>query len=169
MFTFVKVNFTNYLFTMVNSEEFTIRIQKILTFYSLSAAAFAEKMGIGRSSISHIISGRNKPSLEFVLHILDTFEEVSFDWLIYGKGTFPKSEKPTPTLESKNVNNSHNIKNGQQDIFLSTEENSENLNNLQNTSTIENTEKTIVTPIQKSPIDRIVIFYTNGSFSEYKN
>ena len=154
---------------MVNNKEFTIRLQKILTYYGLSAAAFAEKMGIGRSTISHIISGRNKPSLEFVLHILETFEDVTFDWLIYGKGTFPKTNTPTPILES--TKNS-NPKTGQQNIFLDKDENTEKINSLQNTPTnlnIENAPISSTSPSQRSPIDRIVIFYTNGSFSEYKN
>ena len=166
MFTFVLINKLNNLFTMVNGKEFTIRLQKILAFYSLSAAAFAEKMGIGRSSISHIISGRNKPSLEFVLHILDNFEEVEFEWLIYGKGNFPKKEKLTPTLES---NISRNEESGQQSIFSNTGLDKEKINPLANTPVNSVTTNTPSNPIQKSNIDRIVIFYTNGSFSEYKN
>lgn len=154
---------------MVNSKEFTIRLQKILSFYSLSAAAFAEKMGIGRSSISHIISGRNKPSLEFVLHILDTFEDVSFDWLIYGKGTFPKFDSPTPTFNNENSAATKSLENTQQTIFSEKDVDPEKINLFSNTSANINTENIPVTPSQRSPIDRIVIFYTNGSFSEYKN
>lgn len=166
MFTFVISKILNSLFTMVNSQEFTIRLQKILSFYSLSAAAFAEKMGIGRSSISHIISGRNKPSLEFVLHILETFEEVTFDWLIYGKGNFPKMDIPTPTIKT---NNDTNPEIGQQNIFSNTGVDTEKLNLFSNTPENPNIENTPIIPSQRSPIDRIVIFYTNGSFSEYKN
>ena len=166
MFTFVLVNFLNTLFTMVNSKEFTIRLQKILTFYSLSAAAFAEKMGIGRSSISHIISGRNKPSLEFVLHILDTFEEVDFEWLIYGKGDFPKKDTSTPSVETK-INK--NTETGQQNIFSNAGLDTKKINSLPNMPVISNTENNPTIPSQRSAIDRIVIFYTNGSFSEYKN
>ena len=154
---------------MVNSQEFTIRLQKILTFYSLSAAAFAEKIGIGRSSISHIISGRNKPSLEFVLHILDTFEEVTFDWLIYGKGTFPKSTTSTPALKKEKSSTTQNLKNGQPDIFSNTDVDTEKINLFSNTPVNPNAENSPIIPSQRSPIDRIVIFYTNGNFSEYKN
>ena len=154
---------------MVNSQEFTIRLQKILTFYSLSAAAFAEKIGIGRTSISHIISGRNKPSLEFVLHILDTFEEVTFDWLIYGKGTFPKSSTSTPISKNEKLPTTQNSENGQQDIFSNKDVDKEKINLFSNTPENSNTENTPTIPSQRSPIDRIVIFYTNGSFSEYKN
>lgn len=88
---------------MVNSEEFIKRIEKILEFYSLTASSFADKIDVQRSSISHLLSGRNKPSLEFVLKIVDTFSEVNLYWLLLGKGSFPhKIEKviaPTPTLQ----------------------------------------------------------------------
>lgn len=75
---------------MVNSEEFSKRLQKILEYYELSAAAFADAIDVGRSSISHILSGRNKPSLDFVLKIVQTYPEVELYWLLNGKGSFPK-------------------------------------------------------------------------------
>lgn len=78
-------------FTMVNSEEFSKRLQIILDYYDISAAVFADAIQVGRSSISHIISGRNKPSLDFVLKIVQTYPEVELYWLLNGKGDFPKS------------------------------------------------------------------------------
>ena len=61
----------------------------ILDHYRLSAAAFAEKLGVQRSGISHLLSGRNKPSLEFVMKLTATFPEVDLYWLLNGKGSFP--------------------------------------------------------------------------------
>ena len=81
---------------MVNSEEFSKRLKIIFDFYDLSASTFAEKIDVGRASISHILSGRNKPSLDFVLKVVSTFEEVELYWLLNGKGHFPKSQSPTP-------------------------------------------------------------------------
>ncbi|WP_174760413.1 helix-turn-helix transcriptional regulator [Antarcticibacterium flavum] len=83
---------------MVNSDEFSNRLQKVMEYYDLSAAAFADAIDVGRSSISHIISGRNKPSLDFVLKIVQTYPEVELYWLLNGKGSFPtdvsKQEPP---------------------------------------------------------------------------
>lgn len=76
---------------MVNTDQFSKRLQKILDYYDLSAAAFADRIEVGRSSISHIISGRNKPSLEFVMKVVKNFPEVELYWLLNGKGTFPAS------------------------------------------------------------------------------
>ncbi len=78
---------------MINTEEFTKRLQKVIDYYGETASSFAEKIGVQRSSISHILSGRNKPSLEFVLKIFAAFPEVELYWLLNGKGVFPSVKK----------------------------------------------------------------------------
>ena len=75
---------------MVNVNEFAKRLNIIMDFYNLSAALLADKIEVQRSSISHLLSGRNKPSLDFVLKILKAFPEVELYWLLNGVGTFPK-------------------------------------------------------------------------------
>lgn len=83
---------------MKDSIAFTNRLQKLLEYYDLSASGFATTIGVQRSSISHVLSGRNKPSLDFVMKLLHHFNEVSIEWLIDGKGSFPKPEiPPIPT------------------------------------------------------------------------
>ena len=62
------------------------RIQLILKTKNLSSSQFADEIQVQRSSISHILSGRNKPSLDFIMKILSTYSEVNADWLIFGKG-----------------------------------------------------------------------------------
>ncbi len=78
---------------MINSPDFVKRLEKVIHHYGLSASSFAEKIGVQRSSISHILSARNKPSLEFIMKVLSSFPEVDLYWLLNGKGTFPKKEE----------------------------------------------------------------------------
>jgi len=85
---------------MVNTEEFVQRLEKILKYYGLSASAFADKIAVQRSTISHLLSGRNKPSLEFVLKVVKSFPEVNLYWLLNEKGTFPAVQKETATPHS---------------------------------------------------------------------
>lgn len=82
---------------MVNSEDFIKRLERILKYYSLSASAFADAIGVQRSSISHLLTGRNKPSLEFVLKVIKTYPEVNLYWLLNGKGSFPARTTDLPT------------------------------------------------------------------------
>lgn len=122
---------------MINSDKFIKRLQKVIEYYGESASSFAEKIGVQRSSISHILSGRNKPSLEFVLKVLSAFPEVELYWLLNGKGTFPKTilEENTPP-----------------------------------TPIIKNITKEIITPkpSRQKTINRIVIFYSDGSFENFE-
>ena len=132
---------------MVNSIEFAKRIEKILSFYGISATAFALAIDFNRSTISHILSGRNKPSLEFVLKIVETYPEVELYWLLNGKGFFP------PAQDSK-LNISEEIS---EETSLSSSQ-KPNVDSVSNSKTGNNS---------KSIIDRIVIFYADGSFKEY--
>jgi predicted transcriptional regulator len=85
---------------MVNTLDFSKRLQRILDYYSVTATAFSEEINFNRSTISHLLSGRNKPSLEFVMKVLQKYPEVELYWLLNGKGDFPKKTKypPTPNL-----------------------------------------------------------------------
>jgi len=85
----------------------TERLQYIMKLNNLSASAFADKIEVQRSSISHILSGRNKPSLEFIQKVLTAFPKVSSDWLLTGNTAaneiIPSNQvesEPNPTYHS---------------------------------------------------------------------
>lgn len=122
---------------MINNEAFAKRLQKVIDYYGESASSFAEKIGVQRSSISHILSGRNKPSLDFVLKVLSSFPEVELYWLLNGKGEFP-SNKNSKSFENENPE-------------------------LKIESTIQSEIK------KKKEIERIIIFYSDGSFKNFQN
>ncbi|MDY6026234.1 helix-turn-helix transcriptional regulator [Bergeyella zoohelcum] len=71
------------------------RIENIIEESGLSHAEFSEKVDVQRSSISHILSGRNKPSLDFLRKVKEAFPLLSWDWMIEGKGEMflPKEEE----------------------------------------------------------------------------
>ncbi|WP_047546401.1 helix-turn-helix domain-containing protein [Psychroserpens sp. Hel_I_66] len=126
---------------MINNEQFTKRLQKVIDFYGESASSFAEKIGVQRSSISHILSGRNKPSLDFVLKVLSSFPEVELYWLMNGKGQFPSAKdehKVEKFSEAKKIDNPKK----------------------------EEVSNSHVSEEKK--IERIVIFYTDGSFKNFE-
>ena len=141
---------------MINNEDFTKRLKKVIEYYGESASSFAEKIGVQRSSTSHILSGRNKPSLEFVLKVLSSFPEVELYWLMNGKGVFP-SEKilEEKTVYQPKIDNSEN-----QDLFSKSE--TEHL-------PTEISDINQIASNSKKEIDRIVIFYKDGSFSNFEN
>ena len=70
------------------------RLQVIMGHREMTTSGLADKLGVQRSSVSHILNGRNKPSLDFVMKVVNTFSEVSLDWFLKGEGDFPTSSTP---------------------------------------------------------------------------
>ncbi len=68
------------------------QIQEILIKEGLSSSQFADRIGIQRSSVSHVLSGRNKPGFDFIQKILTAFPEINGDWLITGSGDMYKQK-----------------------------------------------------------------------------
>ncbi|KIC61494.1 helix-turn-helix transcriptional regulator [Chryseobacterium taiwanense] len=75
------------------------RISKVIEYSNLTPSEFADEIDVQRSSISHITSGRNKPSLEFIIKIKSRFPEILWDWLVTGEGKMLKSD----LLEEKEI------------------------------------------------------------------
>jgi transcriptional regulator with XRE-family HTH domain len=105
----------------------------MMEHHELSASTFADKVGVQRSSISHILSGRNKPSLDFVLKVTSEFKDVDIHWLLNGIGVFPV-------------------------VKILKEEGAAS------TSLLFNSEK----GASEKTIQRIVVFYEDGTFEEYQ-
>lgn len=80
------------------------RLQQFLDMERLQPSAFADMMGVQRSGISHLLSGRNKPSFDFIQKMLTKFPDLNYEWLILGKGKpYKSSEKPLPTPAAEAV------------------------------------------------------------------
>lgn len=128
---------------MVNTEEFTIRLKELLEYFNESASGFSEKIDVQRSNISHIMSGRNKPSLDFILKILKAYPDINLYWLLNGKGNMIKNlpnNREAPTLFENNEN---------QKLFDG------NLNALNDETSGD------------LKIERIVVFFSDGTFKNY--
>ncbi len=133
---------------MVNTDDFIKRLEILLEYYGLSASAFADTIGVQRSSLSHLLSGRNKPSLDFILKITAYYPEVDLYWILNGKGEFPKQEPGTTTPATTAP---------LPDLFTKSEE----------PVTMRSEPKPYGFPKDSEAIERIVIFFKNGTFKEY--
>ena len=90
------------------------RLLKLLDAEQLSSARFADVIGVQRSSVSHILSGRNKPSFDFLQKTLMAFPMINADWLILGKGNMYEGEVNTVSgtlFDQVPVNKSEDVKN----------------------------------------------------------
>lgn len=84
------ISLFTFVYTFVNMVE---RFKKILEHYRISPSQLAEKVDVQRSNISHILSERNKPSLDLIQKILTTFPDLESDWLLFGKGEMLKQKE----------------------------------------------------------------------------
>lgn len=105
----------------------------IIKANNLSASQFADQIGVQRSSLSHVLNGRNKPSLDFLSKIITAFPKVNASWLITGE-----TREEGGTVEVDKTRSGHRIR---------TQKRSEAM---------------------ELQIERIVMFYKDGSFSEYR-
>ncbi|MBI9038527.1 MAG: helix-turn-helix transcriptional regulator [Bacteroidales bacterium] len=161
------------------------RIRLILKIKNLSSAKFAEEIGVQRSGISHILSGRNKPSLEFVHKLLNRFSDINSEWLILGKGEMIKSEVNRKEIEVQTEINYENNSFLESDLMknedLQAEEADEkgekkkidrqideDLKKSTEQQSLKMLKENDDKALNSNEIERIMIFYTNKTFIEYK-
>lgn len=143
------------------------RIRLLMHFKKLNATQLADILDVQRSSISHILSGRNKPSLDFVQKIVHEFPEVSFDWLINGSGKLQSEvTSVTPNVSSSPVESVTDVTKETPNEELSHSETISTVNQQHNTATP--TTETQETPtIKEKKVSRVIVFYTDNTFDEY--
>ena len=151
---------------MVNIDDFIKRLEIILDYYGLNASAFADKIGVQRSSLSHLLSDRNKPSLDFILKILEEFPDVDLYWILNGKGHFPKKDEPQVIPEDKSATVlKPSTPTPTKDIIEPTDLFSESKNSVVEKSVESKEEnKNMIAESLTSDVEKIVFFYKDGTF-----
>lgn len=141
------------------------RIVKIMEGENLSPAKFADKLQINRAVISHILNGRNNPSLDVVSKILSEMDNINPEWLINGTGSMYKSgmELAPPLRKENDLFSQNEIKPEQEpdktkyrkdfEVESSEKEN-------------QRVEYKIIEPIKKpdKKITQIIIYYDDNTF-----
>jgi transcriptional regulator with XRE-family HTH domain len=130
------------------------RILQFLKAENKSSAQLAEEIGVQPSGISHILSGRNKPSLDFVIKMLEKYKFLSTEWLLFGKGTMYREPEMQQLFED-----SLDISAVDDKI---TEETRETVRKNENKDTLITDNEDV-----KPSLERIVWFFDDGSFREY--
>ena len=136
------------------------RIIEFLKKENKTSAQFAEEIGVQPSGISHILSGRNNPSLDFVIKMLEKYSFISTDWLIFGKGSMYKEPGMADLFSNIDLTTEEipKIKDSKMgnEVFFETGQ----LHGIQEVHS-QMPEK------DKKNVKKIVWFYENGSFEEF--
>ncbi len=142
------------------------RILKILDNERLTATKFADRIGVQRSSISHIISGRNKPSYDFILKTISSFPDINAEWLINGSGSIYKDKK---NAEGEKKGEPELFKNGEKKEMPGTGKTFINTGGSMAAKDEKVTEefkvKDKVTNV--TMIEKVLVLFSNGTFKEY--
>ena len=76
------------------------RIKRFIKSTDLNSSQFAECLGVNRSNITHILSGRNKPSIDFLERLIRTFPNINTNWIISGIGEMYLSKEKKEPIKS---------------------------------------------------------------------
>ena len=129
------------------------RLQIIVETEKLSYAKFAEMIGVQRSSISHFLSGRNKPSFDVIHSILSKFPHISPDWFILGIGNMYREYPEKPSKPEEHTLFPPNPKVNDDSFTMENlpfkEEKNEELG-------------------KKKGVEKIVFFFNDSTFAEYR-
>lgn len=131
------------------------KIKNILVMKDMSPSRFADEIGVQRSSISHILSGRNKPSLEIIQKIVRRFPELGSEWIFEEDDEIEEEtdDQPIQTL-SKTI------------LTKDTAPSTNGISKEKTSIPIPTTEESVEN--DKRKVERILIFYSDKTFTEYK-
>jgi transcriptional regulator with XRE-family HTH domain len=79
------------------------RLKNWMESESLKSSALADNIGVNRATISHILSGRNKPSIDFLQKLLYSYPDLNANWLITGIGYMQENQKQKEVKSSKSI------------------------------------------------------------------
>jgi transcriptional regulator with XRE-family HTH domain len=136
------------------------RILEFLRSENKSSAQLAEEIGVQPSGISHILSGRNNPSLDFVIKMLGKYPSLSTDWLLFGKGKMYREARMNDLFEAEEEVTG-------MDINVSTSNIDPNQLTKPQVKLTENAAGQVKADTSSGSLKRIVFFFGDGTFNEY--
>lgn len=139
------------------------RIQQIMDREGMTPGRFADSIGIQRSALSHILNGRNNPSLDVLTKVLSRFDYLSTDWLLFGKGPMFKHQIKEDATSPGNL---------LQDSFVQSDEDYDLQNGTEDGESTSSEypvkKEVIVKEVQvMRSVTRIMLFYSDNTFENF--
>ena len=139
------------------------RLNQLLDVEHLSPSKFADHIGVQRSSVSHVLSGRNNPSFDFLSKTLKAFPDLNADWLILGQGAmYDRGDRSEGTLfqsEQQEISSGELLDSQEKDLF-------------QESKAADAPEMVVPGNIQREnkfpKVVRVVLFYDDDTFRSYE-
>lgn len=142
------------------------RLKQFLTVENISQSQFADSINIVRATVSHVLSGRNYPSYDFLKALMTRYPRLNIEWLIFGRGKMYKdttvSEQPkADTTLFDDMPHESSIPD---EIAPTNEEAIDKIQRQNDNNTLGNIANAVVN--QKN-ICKIVVFFDDNTFQEF--
>ncbi len=142
------------------------RLIQIIKSKQLSASQFADDIGVQRSSVSHVLSGRNKPSLDFITKVILRYPEINSEWLLTGRGIMQG-------VDNDEISSFDATEPSQSNVEIDDDASLEDVREIVDDQITKKASKIKAgrgkTSAGPGSIEKIVFFYKDGSFSEYSS
>lgn len=146
------------------------RLRQIINYTALKQTEFADKLHVQRSNISHFLSGRNKPRLDFIEKLKDAYPEISLEWFIMGTGDmFVNKNNPLdkePSTPSKPTSKPSDNKTDKDNTDVTSENIPEKETQKGKNEGIESTQ--VISSSEDGSANEIIIIYSDKTFDTYK-
>ncbi|MCQ2375169.1 MAG: helix-turn-helix domain-containing protein [Salinivirgaceae bacterium] len=164
--------------------EISERIKRMITAEGLTSSQFADRAGIARSNVSHILSGRSAPGLEALQKMLAAFPRFNAEWLVLDKGPMYKEPRQTSIFEAiaeatgesvddltvtEQVNKTEVEESSSVNALSAKRVNVVSSGNQTQAVMSEFVEPSLPIEHKEREIERIVVFYKDHTFTEYIN
>ena len=154
------------------------KIEKIMQLENLNSAQFATEIGIQGSTLSHILNGRNKPSLDVLKKIMNRFRTINPEWLILDVGTMYRQEKHSqmPSLFADEEESDIKSVDYTPKQPVKTETEIPTIQTI-NVNSVENLRNSVATPPEAEyirqeshgrTVKKVIVYYTDNTFQEFQ-
>lgn len=139
------------------------RLQQFLNAENMTQSEFADRIGVARASVSHILAGRNKPSIEMIQKLSESFPALNLDWFINGNGKMYKSDSPAYSIQSTEQSQERSL------FDIESEERygqSQVANPVASIPKVSATHKEPQSYRNQRNVVRVLVFFDDGTFQE---
>ncbi|MHB9056619.1 MAG: helix-turn-helix domain-containing protein [Paludibacteraceae bacterium] len=146
------------------------RIERVMEKEGLNATQFATEIGIKSPTLSHILNGRNNPSLEVLKRILDRYRTISSDWLILGVGPMYRGIKQPQTLslfEDSDESGRKSASYEEKTVLKNVHENSDIQKKTEQIVPEPQKNEQVIQSVQKL-VKKIIVYYNDNTFQEFE-
>jgi transcriptional regulator with XRE-family HTH domain len=144
------------------------RIKQIMAKEGCIPATFADNINVNRGTITHILSGRNNPSLDVLIKIMERYPSINPDWLLFGSAPMYRNQKAViePDLFVEKPASPANKEKYSKETEVKVKENTYQKAVNQETNQ-ENFSSAIASLLNSRKINRIIIFYSDNTFEQF--